>query len=108
MANYLLKDQPFVFCGLGTLTYNVLADGNYNAAVQLSENPPSGLSVLVKNNGSTIFTAPTITPTQIAQQFRVAFQAVANDVITVVLASSEQIDNNLNTVKSTIYVGGGQ
>lgn len=108
MANILLIEQPFVFCGLGTLTHTLASTGNYNVKVQLSENPPSGLSLVVNKNGSPIFTAPTITPTQIAQQFKTAFQAAANDVITVVLSSSSQIDNNLNTVKSSISIGGGQ
>lgn len=107
MANYLIKEQPFVFCGLGTLTYNVTFTGAYNVQVQLSENPPSGLSVVVSKNGSPIFTAPTIAPTQIAQQFRVGFLAANTDVITVVLASSSAIDNQYNTVKSSISIGGG-
>jgi len=107
MANILLLEQPFVFVGLGTLTYTVPATGRYSVKVQLSENPPSGLSVVVNDNGSPVFTAPVITPTQIAQQFKVSLSLTAADVVTVVLASSSAIDNQLNTVKTSVSIGLG-
>jgi len=106
-APYLVLNQPQVFVGLGTLTYTVATTGNYNVQVQLSEVPPSGLSVVVNKNGSPIFTAPTLTPTQIAQQFKTSFQSSATDSITVVLSSSTAIDEQLNTVKSVITIGQG-
>lgn len=34
MADYLILNKPFVFNGLGTLTYNVTETGNYNVNVQ--------------------------------------------------------------------------
>lgn len=107
MANILLLSQPFVSVGLDDFTHTIASDGDYKVRVQLTENPPSGLSVVVNNNGSPIFTAPVITPTQIAQQFETGFNAVATDVITVVLASSEAIDNQLNTVKTTVSIDKG-
>lgn len=107
MANILVKDSPFVFCGLGTLTNTIKTATPHFVRVQLSENPPSGLNVVVNSNGSPIYTAPVITPSQIAQQFKFEFLPAISDVITVVLASSSQIDNNLNTIKSTVYIGGG-
>lgn len=107
MSNILILNQPRVDVGLQTSTYTVAADGIYNVQVQLSENPPTGLSVVVNKNASPVFTAPVITPTQIAQQFRVAFPLVATDVITVVLASSSAIDQQLNTVKSNVSIGQG-
>lgn len=67
----------------------------------------TGLSVLVKNNGATIFTAGTFTATQSAQQFKYGFQAAASDSITVVLASSTASDNTLNAVRSIISIGEG-
>lgn len=67
----------------------------------------SGVSILVKKNGTTIFTAGTFTATQSAQQFKYSFQATAADSITVVLASSTASDNGLNGVKSIISIGEG-
>lgn len=108
MANFLLTNQPFVFVGLGTLTYTVPATGNYNVICESTEVPPTGLSIVVKNNGSTLYTAPVITPTQSAIQFKFDFQATLNDSVTVVLASSQSlptdVDNQLNNLKTTVAV----
>lgn len=67
----------------------------------------SGVSILVKNGASTIFTAPTLTATQSALQFQYGFQATAADVITVVIASATASDNELNGVKSQISINQG-
>lgn len=109
-TNTLILGKPQVANGLQTMTYTVPSteqSRTYNVQVQLTEVPPTGLSVVVNKNGSPIFTAPAITPTQIAQQFRFSFIAAASDVITVVLASSAAIDAGLNNVKSTITLSTG-
>lgn len=109
MSQILLLNQPFVFAGIGSFTYTAASAGPYSAMVQLTENPPTGLSLTVVNTTQsvTILTAPTITPTQIAQQFKVGFQAAANDVITISMTSSTPIDLQLNTVKWTATVQQG-
>ena len=108
MANpTLLLNQPFVFCGLGTLTQTIAATGLYNVHVELTETPPSGLVVTVTQNGSTKYTSPTITPTQSAQQFKTELSCTAADVINVVLSSASAVDALLNTVKSTVTIGQG-
>lgn len=110
MANILIKDKPQVMVGLGTMTYTIpaSADGMYNVKFSCDEIPPSGLSVLVKNGVTTIFTAPTITPTQISMQFKTSFLAAATDVITVVVSSVAATDNLLNSVKSITSIGTGE
>jgi hypothetical protein len=107
MSNILLLNQPFPNVGLVTMTYTIPTTGLYNVQVQLTEVPPTGLSVVINDNGTPIFTAPTITPTQIAQQFKFGFPATAAHVITVVLASSAAIDSQLQNVKSTVTIGQG-
>lgn len=107
MANILFLGQPFVSVGLDDYTHTIAADGDYTVRCQLTENPPTGLSVVVNKNGGPIFTAPVITPTQIAQQFEARFKAVATDVITVVLASVAPVDLELNTVKTTVSIDKG-
>jgi len=67
----------------------------------------SGLSILVKKNGSTIYTADSPGAAQSAQQFKYSFQAAANDVITVVFASSTASDNVTNAVVSNVSIGQG-
>ncbi len=67
----------------------------------------SGVSVVVNNNGSPIFTAPALVAGQSALQFKYSFQATAADSITVVLASSTASDKGLNGVLSTTSIGQG-
>lgn len=107
MSNILLLNQPFVNVGLVTMTYTIPTTGLYSVLVQLTEIPPTGLSVIINDNGTPIFTTPTITPTQIAQQFKFGFQATATHVITVVLSSSAAIDSQLQSVKSTVTIQQG-
>jgi len=110
MSNILILNQPRVDVGLQTSTYTVPSDGIYNVQVQLTENPPSGLSVVVKKNSVTQFTAPVITPTQVAQQFKYSAPFAAADVIDVVLATSQSNPNTdylLNSVKSNVSIGQG-
>lgn len=68
----------------------------------------SGLSILVKQNGATIYTALTPAVVQSAQQFKTSFLGAVNDVITVVFASSGTQDNTLNPpLTSNVSIGQG-
>jgi len=110
MSDILFLDKPFMYTGLGTLTYTVptgTATQSYNVHVEVTEVPPSGLSIVVNKSGSPIFTAPALAPTQIAQQFKVSFQAASTNVITVVLSSASAIDSVINHVKATITLAQG-
>lgn len=107
MSNILILNQSYVTVGLGTVTFTVPATGQYNVKCDFTENPPSSLSVVVNNNASPVFTAPAVSPTQGAQQFKVSLSLAASDVVTVVLSSSAAIDNLLNSVKSIISIGQG-
>ena len=67
----------------------------------------SSLSIVVKKNGSTIFTAPTLTPTQDQVEFKFSFQATAADSITVVFDSSNANDKTLQAIIANVSVGQG-
>lgn len=108
MSNILIKDTNFINVGLGTMTYAIPSTGIYNVQVQSTEVPASSLSIVVNKNGSPIFTAPVLSPTQQAVQFRISFLATAADVITVVLSSGAAVDNQFNTVKTNISIGTGE
>jgi hypothetical protein len=114
MAETLLLNQPFVTAnltsGTDTLNYTIPSGqgGLYAVHVELTEVPPTGLSVIVKQNASTVYTAPTISPTQIAQQFKYSQIFAAADVVSVVLSSSTAIDKVANNVKATVTIQQGQ
>jgi len=68
----------------------------------------SSLVVLVKKNGSTIYTAPAVVPGQLSLEFQTTFLCTAADSITVVLSSSAAADNLLNSVKSNVSISQGE
>lgn len=108
MSNILILNQSFVSVGLGTLTYTIPAAGLYNVKCDLTEVPPSGISVVVNLNGSPIYTVSSLPTTQSAFQFKTRpISCALNDVVTVVLSSSAAVDNQLNTVKSIVSIGQG-
>jgi hypothetical protein len=129
MSNILQLNQPQDLVGLGTMTITIPASGIYNAQAQINvpsavatgdgagsgnaqpgtpgPSVVSGLSVVVKQNGTTVYTAPTLSRTQSAQQFKTDLVCTTNDVITVVLSSSTASDETLNGVKSQITVAQG-
>jgi hypothetical protein len=109
LANTLILNQPFLLEGLPTWTYTVPSSGAglYSVHVESTEGPSSGVSILVKKGGVTQYTAATPSPSQGAIQFKFGMLLAAADVITVVMASANAIDNQLNSVKTTVTIQQG-
>jgi hypothetical protein len=107
MADTLVLNQNYVAVGLHTQQLTITAAGIYYAKVDLTELPPSGISVVVNQNGSPVFTAAAVSPTQGALQFKTTLSCATNDVIQVVVSSSNSNDKMLNTVKTNMSIGQG-
>lgn len=103
----LLLNSPFVTVGLGTFTYRVPTAGVYNITVQSTQEVPSGLSIVINQNGSPVYTAPTLSPTQSALQFKFDLLCAAADALTVVLSSSAAQDQLYNSLQTTLAIGNG-
>ena len=67
----------------------------------------SGLSIVVNDNGSPIYTASTPALIQRAQQFKFSFLATSGHTITVVFASSTLSDEGLSGVNSNVSISQG-
>lgn len=67
----------------------------------------SALVLLVKQNGTTVFTAPALSPTQSALQFKVSLLLTAADVITIVPSSANASDKVLNGLQITASIAAG-
>jgi hypothetical protein len=107
MSNILNLNTPRVDIGLVTDTFTIPSTGQYNLTAQITEIPPSGLSVVVNQNGSPIYTSVALPPTQSSLQFKVPINGVLNDAITFVLSSSNSNDLLLNSVKTNVSLGQG-
>lgn len=115
MANSLgLKSNPVA--GLGTFQYTVLVAGPYTieckSTIPVAANSPSGqqsnLTINIKQNSTSLVsvggasTNPTPTQASIGTSAQALF--AVNDVIQVVLSSSNAVDSIPNAVKSVINV----
>lgn len=64
----------------------------------------SSLVIVVKQNGSTKYTAPTLSPTQSALQFSVDLLCAASDAIEIDFTSANANDNLLNSIQATAAI----
>ena len=115
MSEALFINVPQVSAGLtsgtDTLTYTIPsgAGGLYTVHVEVANPPDSsqGLSILVKNNGSTVYTAATQGQTQGAQQFNYTQLYAAADAVSIVLSSSTAAAKVANAVKAIVTIRQG-
>lgn len=135
MSLVLFLNQPQESVGLPTYTFTIPAAsaaypfggaGEYTVKVQLNVTNSligagagsdvgytypapvsSGVSYVVNQNGSPVYTSPPITPAQIALQSATTILCAVSDVITVVFSSSQAIDAQLNTVKEIVSINQG-
>ena len=107
MSNILFLNVPRVDVGLVTDTWTAPSAGLFNLEAQITEIPPSGLSIVVNQNGRPVYTAPALPPIQSAIQFKVDLNCAAADVITLVLSSSNSNDLLLESVKTNVAIGQG-
>lgn len=128
----LFLNKSYVFNGLGTLTHTISTAGLYYAKSQTtvpsavaggsgagsgSPNVPPGLTpavasgvvITVTQNGSTVYTSPTLSPTQNNLEFKTQtpLNCAANDVINIVITSSTASDQGLSGVKTVASIGQG-
>ncbi len=109
----LFVNKPQVTAGLtvspDTLNYTVPTGGAgiYTAHVELYNPPATGVSVIVKQNASTVYTAPTEGQTETYQKFKYSQIYADADVIGVVISSSTATDLVANAVKAIVTVRQG-
>lgn len=101
-------DQAKVLSSLDTYQYTVLSNGVYE--VQMTVMPlslPSSIIIQIKQNSSVITTSPAPSANQQVMSQSASINCVANDVISVILSSSQASDTGRNAFKGIldIHVG---
>jgi hypothetical protein len=104
-TNNLFDKQSNIIVGLGTYTHVTANKALYRVQMQCLENPPSSVILIIKQNGTTMATT-SLAPaaSQEAVDLQTILNCALNDTISVVIASATSIDNQLNTVKTTVTV----
>ncbi len=123
--NALQLNVSTPWAGLGTATYNVLTTGIYtvgisctipyvaagssdNSTTAATDPAASGLSIVVNNNGTPVYTLSSPSPTQPSLSGKATFSATAGTTITVVFSSSAAADQVANAVKAIINLYSGE
>lgn len=110
MANILKDSESNIIVGRGSWTHTTSSAGMYFVSAVTIENPSSSIIITIAQSGSASVTvsSPTPSATQQSISLQKVFNCQSGDVLTVSFASSSPIDNQLNTVKSTVTVHRGQ
>lgn len=96
-----------VISNLDTYNHTAAAASMYTVSLAMSEQPPSGLVIQIKQNGSTIATAPAPTAAQQVCQISTVLNCAANDLISVVISSAVPTDQNINAIKGILNIRQG-
>jgi hypothetical protein len=111
MANSLALNQSNPIAGLGTFNATIVKAGNYKVGFTTTLPLNSGVQVQVQQNSTPMLTTGGVstnpTPTQPAFGSSVELTCAANDVVAIVISSSNAADQIPNAVKTVanIYAG---
>jgi len=96
-----------ILTNLDTYNHTALANSIYTVNVQLTETPPSGMSITIKQNSSTMASISSPAASQSVMNLQVQLNCAINDTISVVLASSSAIDQQLNNIRAILEISQG-
>jgi hypothetical protein len=99
--------QVKVLSNLDTYNHTALLNSMYTVQVDLSEQPPTGCSITIQQNGSTKATSATPSNTQLNMKLGVVLNCAASDVISVIIASSNTAESAPNQIKAILKITPG-
>lgn len=104
LSNFIAEK---VVNGLNTYQYTVATAAVHVAKIRVPVTPPSGLSIVINQNGSPIATATVPAALQTHMELTASINCAVNDIITWVLTSSTASDEQLNTIQAilNLHVG---
>lgn len=108
MPTYTLKtDMQTVGTGLGTWTITVPTLGVYHASCFLTEVPPTGISVAIQQNGSSVIATGALNPNATVYNLDCFIDCAVGDIINIVVTSATTPDLSVPTIKSVMNVRAG-
>ena len=107
MAQLVKLEESSVINQLDTYNYVVPTAGMYKMKVRLNEVPPSGMSIVMKQNSSTVASLSSPATSQQAMDLEIVVNAAMNDVLGLVLSSSQASDQGGNSFKAIYLLSQG-
>jgi hypothetical protein len=99
--------QAKVLSNLDTYNHTTMLASMYNVQVDLSEQPPTGCSITIQQNGVTKAVTPTPSATQLNMKLGVILNCAISDVISVIIASSNTAEAAPNQIKAILKITPG-
>lgn len=96
--------QVKVINNLDTYTYTANSSAMHVAKITLTERPTSGVSIVIKQNATTVATSTAPAPQQQVINLSATMNIVSGDVISFVITSSVAEDKKLNRIQGTINI----
>lgn len=96
-----------VISNLDTYTYTINTVGDHNVSCQMTMQPGSSLSIVIKQNGTTIATSTAPSSTQTQVSLSVGLLCASGDALQVIVSSTAPSDSAINTVKGIIKIAAG-
>lgn len=96
-----------VISNLDTYNHTIGTNNMYTIKMDVSELPPSGVSIVIQQNGSTKLTTVAPASTQQLVSAQITLSCAVNDVISVIVSSSQARESAPNVIKGilNIHVG---
>lgn len=100
-------DSSKVISSLDTYNYTIPASGMYVIDVQMSELPPSQLSIVIKQNSVSKAASSAPAAAQQILDLRIVLNCSANDVISIEITSALAAEAAPNVIKGIINIHPG-
>lgn len=108
MPSYNLKDfEQTPGTGVGAWTYTVPVAGPYHVSAFLNFVPPTGISVVINQNGSPIISSGPLNPNASEINLDCFVEAAVSDVITIVVSTANTPDLSVQTIKAVMNLRAG-
>lgn len=101
----IAHSQPI--CSLDTFRHVALNNSMYKVSVDVSEIPPSGISIVIQQNGVTKASSAAPASSQIHVPLDVILNCAINDNIDVIISSSLPAEAGINLIKGSINIHRG-
>lgn len=96
-----------VISNLDTYNYTVINDGLHYVSLVINELPPSGITITIQKNSSTVASTSTPNPAQQVVQLAATINCAANDVLSVIVASANASDGYAQVFKGILVIKQG-
>lgn len=92
---------------LDTYNHTAMLNSMYMVSISLSELPPSGMSIVIQQNAVTKASVSSPAISQNHMDLQIVLNCAINDVISVILSSSNVNDKQLNSIRGTLNIHTG-